>query len=166
MPINTRRSDPIAAAKRRSEAVRRIGVGKTCTCGESRPAALIAGSNPITCTECKRNKENQSPFDAHHVAGKSNHALTIPVPANDHRSILNEQQYSWPKATRENALGSPLLAAAASIRGLFDTIVYLLHKLLLWIPELLEMLDAFLAMHFESMWWCNEEYVGFMKEDR
>ena len=160
MPVNTRQSDPIAVAKRRSEAGRRIGVGKTCTCGESRPAALIAGSNPTACTECKRHREKKSPFDEHHVAGKSNHALTIPVPANDHRAVLSEEQYKWPKATRENALGSPLLAAAASIRGIFDTIVYLLKKFLLWIPQVLETLDAFLSMHFGSMWWCNDDYEG------
>lgn len=162
MSTINRQSDPIAAAKRRSVAARRVGIGKACACGENRPLALIARSNPITCSECKRREQGQSPFDAHHVAGKANHCLTIPVPANDHRAILSEDQYNWPKATRENADGSPLLAIAACIRGLYKSLVYLLEKLMLWIPECVEALDAFLTIHIGEQWWTSNAYVDFM----
>jgi hypothetical protein len=166
MSTHHSQSDAITAAKRRSVAARRVGIGNACVCGENRPLALVAGSNPTTCADCKRRQKGQSPFDAHHVAGKVNHPLTIPVPANDHRAILSEEQYNWPKATRENADGSPLLAIAGCIRGLYDTIVYLLQKLLLWIPEILEKLDAFLTMRLGAAWWCNEDYVNFTKGGR
>jgi hypothetical protein len=53
-------------------------------------------------------------MDAHHVAGKANSPITVPVPVNDHRACLSVAQADWPKSTLMNAHGSPLLAAAAS----------------------------------------------------
>lgn len=161
MSIKPLPSDPVASAKRKSIAQRRIGIGNQCACGENRPAALIAGSDPMICEECRRHKKGHSRFDQHHVAGRANHALTIPVPANDHIAVLSERQYCWPKVTRENADKSPLLAGAGCIRGLFDSLVYLLEKLLLWIPPFLENLDAFLTEHLGKRWWCNETYIQF-----
>lgn len=155
-------SDPIAVAKRKSVAARSVGVGNRCTvCGENRPNALIAQSEPMICHECRRRSEGGSIYDLHHVAGRRNHDLKIPVPVNDHRAVLSEAQYEWPKATRQNPDGSPLLALAACIRGIYDTILYLLEKLLLWAAELAELLDDFLVARLGRKWWSSEDFIEF-----
>lgn len=163
MATNNPDLDPIAHAKRRTIASRRVGIGSACACGEDRPFSLIGGSNPMICHECNRRKKGCRTFDGHHPAGRANHPLTVPVPANDHNSILSEAQRIWPKKTLENPDGSPLLAAAACIRGFVDTVVYRLGKLLLWIPPFLEGLDAFLIAQFGWKWWTKREFVEFMK---
>lgn len=145
--------DPITAYQRKAKAARRIGESKHCKCGESRPEALIAGSKPIICAACDRKKRGKATLDRHHVAGKVNSRITIVVPVNDHRAILSTSQHGWPQRTLENPDNSPLLAAAACIRGFVDTIYYLIEKFLLWIPELLEALDAFLAEKLGPKWW-------------
>jgi hypothetical protein len=146
------RRDLIATQVRSETAARRIGDRK-CACSESRPEALIAGSKPTMCAECQRKKRGQTMLDDHHVAGQANRKETIPVPANDHRARLSVDQYDWPKQTRENPEGSPVLAAAGSIRGFVDTLMYLLEKFILWLAEMLEVLDAYLAKKLGSKWW-------------
>lgn len=154
------RRDPIAAQVRRDAAARRIG-GRTCTCGECRPEALIAGSNPMICGECQRKKRAQTTLDGHHVAGEANREETIPVPVNDHRAQLSVDQNDWPKRTLENPDGSPLLAAAASIRGFVDTLFYLIEKFILWAADLLEHLDAYLTERSGSKWWVGTDLERF-----
>ena len=161
MSVRRRQRDPIAAYQRRAIAERRVGNEQMCACGESRPEALIAGSKPIRCAACMRKKQGKSVLDAHHVAGKSNCAVTIPVPVNDHRADLSAAQHDWPQETLENPDGSPLLAAAACIRGFADTIFYLVEKLLLWIPEFLEALDAFLVQTRGQTWWADTSLEQF-----
>jgi hypothetical protein len=119
----------------------------------------------MMCVDCKRRKDGHKTVDRHHVAGKANHNLTIPIPAGDHRAILTQDEYRWPQRTRENPDGSPLLAAAGCIRGVIDTIVYLLKKLLLWIAQLLENLDTFLTSRFGVKWWENIEVAAFLRWD-
>jgi len=87
--------------------------------------------------------------------------VTIPIPANDHRAELSAAQQDWPKETRENPDGSPLLAAAAFIRGFVDTVVYLIQKSLLWIPAMIECLHAFLREHFDPKWWIGTPLEAF-----
>jgi hypothetical protein len=126
---------------------------KCASCGESRPEALIAGSKPMVCAECKRRQKGQSVMDYHHVAGKRNHDLKIPVLANDHRAVLTPAMYEWPKETRENPDGSPLLAATACIRGFCDFVIYLTKNLLLWAAELLEALHEALEKRYGKQYW-------------
>jgi len=145
--------DEIAAYQREVVAERRVGEGAQCACGESRPRALVEGSSPTICFRCDRKKNGRTTLDEHHVAGKSNSPVTMSVPVNDHRARLSVDQYDWPKETLENPDGSPLLRAAASIRGFVDFLLYLIDKFILWIPEMLEDLDAFLAERFGSNWW-------------
>jgi hypothetical protein len=52
------------------------------------------------------------------------------------------------------------------MRGLYDTIVYLLEKLLLWSAQLLERLDAFLASQLGPNWWSSTEYQRSMNGDK
>ena len=163
MPSKRTPNDPIAAARRNSVETRRIGIGRECAfCGENRAAALISGSTPLICAECQRRRSGRSALDDHHVAGKANHPLTLPISANDHRAILSKDQYDWPSKTRENPDNSPLLQAAACIRGFYNTLVYLIEKMLLWIAELLEKMDAFLEAHFGRKWWTKEEFREFV----
>lgn len=122
-------------------------------CGESRPEALIAGSNPMLCAECKRRTEGKKTSDAHHVAGEANTPVTVSLPTNDHRAELSVAQMDWPRRTLENPRGSPILAGAASERGFTDTTQYLLERLLYPNPEMLETLDAFLEEILGPEWW-------------
>jgi hypothetical protein len=164
MPKRSHQPDPIAAAKRRSVATRRVGIGSRCVnCGEGRPLSLIPESKPTTCEECRRRRKSRKACDDHHIAGKANHSFTIPIPANDHRAVLSEAQYDWPKATRENPHRSPLIAIAGCIRGCIDTIVYLLKKMLSWAAEFVEQLDAFLVFHMGPNWWTSHTFVEFIE---
>lgn len=158
--------DPIRDYHRRATAKRRVGSGRECSvCGENRPEALKTGSNPAICAACLRKKRGQKTMDDHHVGGESNSPVTVPVPVNDHRAELNTAQYDWPKETRENREGSPLLAAAGCVRGAADYLIYLVKKLLLWIPEMLEKLDVFLAQKLGPKWWIGTDLQKFAPKE-
>jgi hypothetical protein len=102
-----------------------------------------------------------STSDDHHFAGEANSTVTIPVPANDHSAELNVAQYDWPKETRENKDGSPLLAAAGCVRGFIDTVIYLIKTGVLWVAELLERLNAFLVDRLGPKWWIGSPLEQF-----
>ena len=158
-------NDPIRMIQRRNTAARSKGVNAKCPkCGESRPEALVAGGKRMICTECQRKERGQSLTDNHHPFGKTNNPVTIPVPANDHRAELSVAQYEWPKNTRENAHGSPFLAAAGCIRGFIDTALYLIEKGLQWIAELLERADAFLVEQRGPKWWVGTPLEQFQSK--
>ena len=145
--------DPIGAYQRKAGAGRRVGGNKRCSCGESRPEALVRASEPTICNACEGKRRGRTTFDDHHVAGKANSPVTIQVPVNDHRARLSVAQYDWPKRTLENPDGSPLLAAAACTRGYIDTNDYLVETLLLPKAEMLEGLDAYLEKELGPKWW-------------
>ena len=155
MPRRLPLRDPSGAYKRKAAAARRVGAGSQCKCGEQRPEALIAGSKPITCAACQRRKKGQATVDDHHFAGKANNSTVIPVPVNDHCAELSVAQYDWPKETRENPDGSPLLAGAACVRGFVDTIVYLIQRGLLWVAEMLEKVNTLMVEQLGPKWWVN-----------
>jgi hypothetical protein len=161
MKKNLPSDDPTYAYARNAKATRRIGIGAQCSCGESRPEALIRGSDPTTCFACYRQKHGHSISDDHHGAGEANSPTTIPVPVNDHRAVLSVAQYNWPKSTLENPDGCPLLAASACIRGFVDYIYYAIEKHLLWIPNLLEPLSQFLVEKLGPKWWLNTRFEKF-----
>ena len=127
--------DPEAAFVRRATAARCIGANAKCACGENRPEALIRGSKPVMCHECKRKEEGKTTVDEHHFAAAANSPVTMPASVNDHRAELSTAQYDWPKNTRENPDGSPFLAAAGCIRGFIDYILYLIEKGLHWVGD-------------------------------
>lgn len=160
-----RPEDPIRNYQRRAVAARRKA-GQSCKCGESRPEALIAGSAPTICAACSRKRRGQSVLDAHHPAGSANHRATVPIPVNDHRAILSDAQYDWPRQTWENPSGSPIIAGAACIRGYCETTTYLLDAILLWIVEMLEELDGFLKKRLGPDWWRGTEMEKFMPKPK
>ena len=92
-------------------------------------------------------------MDDHHVAMRANNPATMPVPVNDHRAELSVAQYEWPKKTRENPDGSPLIAAAGCIRGFMDCLFYLIETFLHWSAEMLEELDSYLIERLGPQWW-------------
>lgn len=159
------KNDPIRAEQRKATAQRRVGLGAYCaSCGESRPEALIVGSKPMTCAMCKRIMKGMDPLDKHHIAGKANSPITIKIPVNDHRAILSVAQYEWPRKTLENPNGDPLLARAAILRGIADTIsyyAYLAQKLLPWIAEILESFSDSFEKNFGARWWASTPFTWF-----
>jgi hypothetical protein len=157
MPRKLPRRDPSGAYRRKAIAARQVGVGAHCSCGEGRPEALIAGSDPPICAACERAAKGRTTKDDHHSFGRANNPATISVPVNDHRAVLSVAQAEWPKSTLRNAEGSPLLAGAACVRGFVDTILYLIEKGLLWLADMLEKLDEILLNKLGPKWWVNTE---------
>jgi hypothetical protein len=154
--------DPSAAYTRKVIAARKKGVGSRCKCGEARPEALIREKNRVICHQCKRKEKAMKTEDDHHFAGQANSPITVPVPVNDHRAELTPAQQDWPRGTLQNPNGSPLLAAAASVRGAVDTIIYLIKKGLHWIADMLEKLDAMLAQKWGEKWWIGTEIEKYV----
>ena len=161
MPKSVPPDDPTYAYARNARAMRSVGIGAHCSCGESRPEALIRGSKPTRCFACARRQRGHAAVDNHHVAGEANSTATIPVPVNDHCAVLSVAQYNWPRQTLENPDGCPLLAASACIRGFNDYIYYAIEKYLLWIPKMLETLSTFLADKLGPTWWHNTPLEQF-----
>jgi hypothetical protein len=141
--------DQIAAFSRVEAASRGLGENKQCECGESRPEALIRGTNPTVCAACAASRRGHTTYEKHHPAGRANNPATIPVPINDHRADLSESQRDWPRNTLENPEQSTLLAAAAQLRGYIDTNDYLIRKLVIPSLEMLETFDKSLQKQFE-----------------
>ncbi|WP_433973936.1 hypothetical protein [Tunturiibacter lichenicola] len=154
--------NPIKAYQRKSTATRRVGKNNRCRCGETQIEALIGRSG--ICAECLRNKRGHAITDNHHPAGKANCDATVPIPANDHRSVLSAAQYDWPKETLENPEGCPLRAGAGCIRGFIDTICYLIKTLLSWIAEMLELLSALLIERLGPRWWSGTPVAQFARK--
>jgi hypothetical protein len=162
MPNKLPQTDPIATHRRKKAAAIRTGVGKKCTeCPENRPEALIPNSNPTICAKHKRIKERKSHVDQHHVAGKANDSLTIPVDVNDHRAELSVAQQNWEQPILENPDGCPVIAIAGRIRGVTDTILYLLQKLVRWIPAALVALSKYLKGQLGPNWWIGTSFEQF-----
>ena len=128
MSIELPKRDPSAAHVRKAIAARRVGLGSRCACGEARPEALVRNGKAVICHDCKRKEKGMKRHDNHHVYGKANDPATVPAPVNDHRAELNTAQHDWPKKTLQNPEGSPLLKAAACVRGFIDTVVYLVKS--------------------------------------
>lgn len=154
--------DPRAAYRRTAVATRRIGEGSKCAfCPEDRPDALISGSNPLICAACDRERKSKTTRDDHHIAGQANDPITIGISTNDHRAELSVAQQDWPIKTLRNPDRSPLLAAAARIRGFVDTAIYLMNSFLLPGAALLELLDTICEQKLGRKWWKNTKLESF-----
>lgn len=155
--------DPRAALGREIRAARQRGKRGKCTkCGESR--ALIPSSDPLVCAECDRGMRGKSKRDNHHIAGRNNSPITISVSTNDHRAELSAAQHNWPWKTLENPNRSPLLSAAAHIRGFCDFLFYFVEKFLPWIADMLELLDTMLERRLGKRWWKHTKLKSFEPE--
>lgn len=160
MPAKIPQRDPRSAHRRQSTASRRAA-NKRCSCGESRPKALIPKSNPTICAKCQRIRQGRTTVDRHHPPGIANDPLRIPVPVNDHRAELSVAQDDWPKDVLENPDGCPLIRAAACVLGFVDTAICLIKSLLLWIAEMLRALSLFLVAKLGPKWWVGTPLEKF-----
>ena len=52
-----------------------------------------------------------------------------------------------------NANGSPLLRAAAAVRGWLDLLWLIIERTVGWVPAMLETLDAWLRQRLGARWW-------------
>lgn len=145
--------DPIRSDARKARRVRRLGKGAGCSrCGERDPRALVEGADPMLCYVCRAKERRISMKEKHHFPNRANSLFIVMVPGNDHR-ILNDFQRGWPAKTFRNPHGSPLLTAAASLRGWLDVLKLIIDRGVGWIPALLEDLDAQLEERLGPEWW-------------
>jgi hypothetical protein len=130
-------------------------------CGESDPRALRtpkaeSGSRPkhrgVVCAEHHLTEQGKSPMEEHHPAGRANDPFVVRIPANDH-AILSDMQHDWPVESLRNPDGSPLLRAAASLRGWLDILRLVIERTVGWIPEFLEWLDDRLRVVLGERCW-------------
>jgi hypothetical protein len=105
-------------------------------------------------------------MDHHHVAGRRNSPITVPVPANDHRALLSPAQYDWPRETLENPRGCPLLVTAGLIRGSIDIDSYLIDEFLRPTAHTLEILSAVLVEQLGPQWWRTTPLAEFAPKDQ
>lgn len=160
MPRKIPPRNPWLAYRREVIAARRIGKGRKCACGESRPEALIPGSNPMICARCDRIAHGRKTDDGHHLFGLAN-PLIISIPVNDHRADLSAAQNDWPRKTLANKHGSPLLVSAAAIRGYGDLMLYLVREHLLSAADILELLDTKLERKHGKRYWKKLKLTAF-----
>lgn len=135
---------------RRARKERRFGPDARCAlCGESDLVALVRRD---LCYACQAHQAGKPDVEQHHVAGRHNSDVTVPLPANEHR-MASDMQQDWPQRTLRNPDSSPLLKASGAIRGFLDILRLIIDRVLGWIPEYLEKLDASLTSHFGQRWW-------------
>jgi hypothetical protein len=155
-----RSNDPIKAGARRARAQRRVGVGAQCTdCGENRPAMLVRSSRPRRCAHCHAIVKGKKVTESHHIAGKANSPVTVELPIKDHRT-LSHAQYEWPPPTLQNPEGSPLLALAATLRGIADLVGELVVAFMRYLAETAENIDAWLREQ-HGRWWQGGPFDGW-----
>lgn len=145
--------DPIAAYARASQAVRRVGVGARCACGQNCAQALMKQSTPMICARCQRKSAGKTVMERHHIAGKANSNITISIPVNDHRGRLSVDQAEWLVETLRNPDRCPLTAIAACMRGFGNTVRYLIDALLIGPAEFLEEVSRYLRRRLGPKWW-------------
>jgi hypothetical protein len=122
------------------------------SCAERDPFSLTGAHPELLCREHAADRDGRSWTERHHVATQANDPRTVPIPANDH-AVLTSYLPDWPRETLRNPDGSPLLRAAATIRGWLDVMRLLLERAVGGIPDFLERLDAYLREELGSRWW-------------
>ncbi len=159
--------DPIKSWVRTSRAQRRVGQGAICAAcqEENRPFALITGSMPSLCFACDRLARGRRPSEEHHVFGECNSDAVATVPVNDHRAALSVAQYDWPPRTLRNPANSPILRAAAHVRGACDLIRYVLEQLQLTAEDL-EYVDTLLSEIHGPDWLAKLEAEAHASKER
>jgi hypothetical protein len=128
-------------------------------CGETDPRALTGTDPNIVCYEHRQLADAKAWVEQDHRAGQHNQPATAAIPANDHR-ILSVMQQSWPRDTLRNPDGSPLLKAAACVRGWLDLLRLIIERTVGWVPPFLEMLDRWLRDTIGEMWWKDFPSAG------
>jgi hypothetical protein len=148
--------------ERREQRLRQLGTrSPRCrACAETDPFALFGVHPDIVCDECRAIEQGRSPVEGHHVSGRANDPDdVIDLPGNDHRA-LSAAQLGWPAETLRNPNGSPLLRAAAAIRGWLEVLALILDRTVGWVPGFLEWLEAALGTAIGPAWWADLGWEG------
>jgi hypothetical protein len=143
--------------QRLEERLRQLGTREpACSvagCPERNPFALTGVHPGIVCYEHRAERAGRPWLERHHPPGQHNDSSDVAdAPGNDHR-VLNGRQSLWPQETLRNPDGSPLLRAAAALRGWLDVLWLIMTRTVGWIPEYLERLDAWLRDRLGERWW-------------
>lgn len=122
-------------------------------CQERDPFALTGTAPDIWCYECRAMRAGRATAEGHHIRGRRNDAHdVVDVPGNDHR-VLSAMQAQWDTRTLRNPDASPLLRAAAALRGWLDVLTLIVDRTVGWVPAFLEALDAALVERIGARWW-------------
>jgi len=121
-------------------------------CLETDPFALTGGWPEIRCREHVAHRRGCRWTEDHHLSGRANAPETGPLPANDH-AVMSALQSLWPRETLRNPEGSPLLRAAAAVRGWLDILRVVIERAVRWVPAALESLDALMTDRHGPRWW-------------
>ncbi len=145
--------------------LRALGARQPCCavkgCRETDPFALIGAYPNIVCYEHQADANCRSVVEDQHTQGKANGPETVPLLGNDHR-VADSYKLDWPVGTLRNPDASPLLRAAARIRGWVDVMRVVIERTIASIPPYLESLDAALTETHGPRWW---EELDPMEED-
>jgi len=142
---------------RREARLRQLGTrSPRCSipgCPEADPFALIGADPDIVCYEHAADRDSRSWLEQEHPFGQHNDRhFTLPLPGNDHR-VRSDYQVDWPREALRNPEGSPLLRAAATVRGWLDVLRLIIERAAGWVPAFLEWLDAQLVIVHGPRWW-------------
>lgn len=121
-------------------------------CDEHDPFTLTGASPDIWCYEHQARAQGREWVEGQHVPGQHNARETLAMPGNDHRAS-DEMKLLWPEETLHNPNKSPLIRAAATLRGFLDFLFQLAFRIVAWIPGFLETLDGWLTDTIGESWW-------------
>jgi len=79
---------------------------------------------------------------------------------NDHRVADAYKRIDWPEKTLRSPDGSPLLRAAACIRGWLDLLRVVIDRTVGWVPDFLEHLSDWLVTKLGPRWWDDLDWPG------
>jgi hypothetical protein len=131
-----------------------LGVDRPrCGCGETDPFALTGAYPSIVCYECQAEAAGRRRVEQQHVAGRHNRPETVAMLGNDHRVADAYKHIDWPVDTLRNPDGSPLLRAAACVRGWLDLLRLVIDRTVGWVPAFLEHLNTWLNVQLGARWW-------------
>ena len=158
--------DEPAGSDRFEERLRSLGTrNPRCShpdCAETDPFARTGVDPRILCAEHRADAAGRPWIDGHHNAGRANTPADVSkIPGNDHSAVTHRYQAEWPRGTLRNPDGSPLLRAAAAVRGWLDVLRLIIDRTVGWVPELLERLDAWLRERIGSRWW--DDFLDWLR---
>src|SRR4051794_9754553 len=125
--------------------------GRCSICGYTGPA-LVRGSEPTICYECRRAASGSATVEWHHIFGKANDKeTTAGMLGNIHRE-MERARNQWPEEVRKNSLRDPLLwiiGVLFSTRDFFGVMGGYVQRAGDW----LLLLHGWLVVQLGAVWW-------------
>ncbi len=156
------RYEPKDEDRRREQAFERLGTrNPICRFCEETDWRTLEGTVPnIICHECAARLAGRTTVEGQHPSGQHNDPeARLPTRGNDH-VMWDRGKRDWPERTLRNPDGSPLLKASAAVRTVLDWFRMILERVLGWVPEFLEWLDARLVEMVGRLWWKELGWQG------